>query len=362
MKAGKAWLLLGAAAVAGVCAVVGCSSGGGSGGTGNGSETVGSVEVALSAIGPDGATYSLPQGTGLVIAPVPTGTTTIVGLNATTATQSFTIPPGNYALTLQGGTDAGAFTLNRTANSGPSTVVALLTDKQPRSVTVATNQTTSVPFHFIVPQIGNVTLSTGTLATSLQVDGGTADAGHAVFNGNVPFQTTSPGNNPAVNALFTPWDSPTIQISMSMALATPFTAAIDVACATGPVTLTAFALGGSATDQNVAAFVSEANGGNAYLCFNDTQSGGGLSMRVQRQGAPQSAPLQAALGAGTMFFDFNLYAQAPNAYDGTTVSLSQFTQPVTLQMTLYADILANGTLPVTFGNTQPFPVTMTLTP
>jgi hypothetical protein len=342
-------------------ALAGCSSGGG-GGSANASETTGSMEVALSTTGPDGATYSLPPTTTLLMSsPV------IIAdpyLNATTPTQSFSLPAGNYQVTLQGGTDAGAFVLNRTAGGVTSTMTAFLVDPQPRTVTLTAGRTTPVVFHFLIPEIGNVTFSNGTLVSSIQVDAGGASASHAVVTGPLVFQNVFPGMDPSVAALFSSWDTPTEQISITMSFTTGWTAALDSACVDGTATVTATPSVNSANDQNVAAFLSEFNGAGFSLCLADANNGGGVNLIFERTGTPESPQFQMAVGAtDEMNYYFQLNGTPPTPlFDGVTANLAALSQPLSLPMTMFGNVNVASTYPVQFSNTMGSTLSLQLTP
>jgi hypothetical protein len=345
-----------------VAASTGCSSSGDGHWT-TSSESVGNVEVALSATGPDGATYSLPPSTMLYMA----GSAIIAGphLDAPTATQSFSVPSGNYQVTLMGGNDAGTFTLNREADGGATTVTANLVDPQPRTVTVTAGQTTPIVFHFVIPEVGNVTFSEGMVTASVQVDAGGIAATGAVVSGPLLFQTDVLGNNTAVNGLFTPWDSPTESISLTLPFTGGWMASLDSVCTHGTAAVTATPSVSSPTDANVAAFLSEVDGAGFDLCLFDANAGGATYLTIERTGLPVSPAFLGALGANAYFtlFSFSLVFQPPAPlFDGTTAYIGQFAQPQPLPATVNAYVSTGTADPVKFSSSQTSTLSVQFTP
>jgi hypothetical protein len=150
----------------------------------------GTVEAAVSAIGPDGATYSLPSGTILTLVAASSGTSypLSVGMGGTSA--AYAVPAGQYSATLSSVTQ-----LLRSGDAGPQTAVtASLADAQPYEISVFAGQTTDLVFHFTAAGSGGpITFSQGAVATSVSVgfDAGASNAVGTTLQLNITSETNS---------------------------------------------------------------------------------------------------------------------------------------------------------------------------
>jgi hypothetical protein len=353
--------------LAAIGSVAGCSSGG-AGHPTTSSENRGTVELALSARGSDGATYSLPYGTYLQLISATGNNNVNFFLDPTTPTQAISMPADDYQVSLLGGTDAGAFALVRQADGGPSTVTGQLLDPQPMAITITADQATPLVFHFAVAEAGNVTFSNGTLVVSTQVDASAGPPTTMLIAGPLTFQTTDQGSSSAVNALFTPWDSPTISTSIRISLFRNWSAEAGTACASGTATITATPLVDSPTDNDVAAFLEEVSGsvGQASFCLADAASGGGMTVLIERRGPPQTAAFQTALGADPATFYLNLTFTTPTPlYDDKTAYLSQLSQPLAVPTSMFGCVAAGtagGPCLADFNTMQGSTLTVQLAP
>jgi len=283
---------------------------------------LGTLSAAMTAVGPDGATYSLV-------------------FNTTAGTESFSLSSGVYS-----GTINGATTLTRTANGLATTVSAVLTDPQPYAFTISAGATTALTLHFTVEGIGNVTFSTGTLTTTLAVDAGTTSPTHATAAGATTV-TADLNGPPALNSALTFTGSLPVSFSMAIHLTTPFVAGADCVCANGTATVTTVPSSGDggAAQSNADALFDEASGGNGSICIYDTNTSwnGAIFIDFTRYGAPQTPQMTAALGAdgGATGEGFTLQFAATPAtplYNGTTATLSALTQPVTMPLSNLAAV------------------------
>jgi hypothetical protein len=316
-----------------------------------GDHALGQLSAALSAVGPDGATYTLPA----------TSTATIysggsfflsTGL-AGSATLSFNMPTGPYTMTLSPGSglDAGQpWTLTRTADGGSSSVVAYLVDAQPYSFSILPNQTTSTTFHFVVPSVGDVVLSTGTLSAAVQVDGGSAEAGHATVTGTVPLTNISNSSNAALNALFAPWDSPSTAVSIQITLSDAVYASVDSACVDGTAHVTGTSNVDAGTDKSTAALWNEMNGAAASICLDDNLNGndGAVWVYLFRNGAPQTPTFVSVLGADAGTSRFDAYIQlvpASPLYTGSVAHMGALGLPVTMPIGYVQAFIYPGATP-----------------
>jgi hypothetical protein len=305
--------------------------------------SVGTVQAAVSTVGPDGATYSLPPSSWLFFQnPANPGFGECRQVNATTsATQTFSLPAGSYNFFLGAscsGADAGTnipFTLTRSGDGGATYVSATLVNPE-QSVGVMPGGTTSVAFRFIIQNLGPITMGTGSAVVSI-----TADAGGTVAPTSGSVATTSwgptsytsyAGTPAALNVLMS--SQSTAQVQINMASLSPFKANLnDEACATFTPTVTAMSASAGYT-----AFFQELAGASlvGQICFEDpndsTNVARQVNITVQRSGTPLTTAMQSALGATSSdSFYFIISAQSPTQlYDGSTLFLDQFAAPVTL--------------------------------
>ena len=321
--------------------------------TGEGDHSIGSLNIALSAVGPDGATYSLPA--SAIASLYSSGSlfmSTGVG-GAGAASASYNLPTGPYTMTLSpgGGVDAGQpWTLTRAGDGGTASVVAYLVDAQPYAIDIQSNQTTTSTFHFVVPSVGNVTLSTGTLTTAVQVDGGSAEAGHATVTGTVPLSTQANSSNAALNALFSPWDSPSTAVTLQIAMTDAVYASVDSACVDGTVKVTASSGVDAGADRSVVALWNELNGANATICLDDALNGndGSVWVYLYRTGLPQTPTFTSVLSqdGGSSRFDAYLQLQpASPLYSGTVAQFGALGLPVSLPIGYAEAIIYPGASP-----------------
>jgi hypothetical protein len=279
-------------------------------------EQTGTLSAALTAVGPDGATYSLPLSTNLMIYTAPTdgGVSTFMaqlGLSGGGATQSFSVGSGSYTATLfsnYGGLppDAGTpWTLTRNGDGGATSVQAVLTDPQPYTFTINAGQITNVTFHFTVLGLGSLTFSTGTLTTGVQVVSGTTTPGHIVVTGNALMYPPGSGQlnlTPAVNSLLTYTGNPSVSYAENLTITGPFVPNVDAVCApvSGTVTATGSADAG-ATGTDLADLFIESSNGTGTVCLSDANNGnaGMVSVSLVRIGGATTAPFSNALnGSG----------------------------------------------------------------
>lgn len=320
----------------------------------------GHVRADLSATGPDGATYSLGSNVTLNLTPSPAGDagTTVLQFTPGLVTQAFSVPAGNYTATLNSGNMNGEFTLGRSGDGGATSVMANITDTQPYNITVPSGGTTNLTFHFQLLGIGNVTFGTGSINTAIAVaasDGGAAQTGSIVIpKAALTTGETSGPNAPASFGSFVSMGLPAnFPVNFSFNVTGPFVAGIDDTCAPVQVT-TPISQGGSGINDEDFFDEAAAPGGTGQLCLYDSNGfsmpaswtlppdktlinpgpyANAVVLSLTRTGAPWTMPVMAALGASTPSGTFSDYIIAtPNAplYDGTTASLTQLAQPLTV--------------------------------
>ena len=304
------------------------SAGGGAAcSSGSGTETpaseaaVGTLTAAMSAVGPDGATYTLGAGINMSLFPVSDAGLggSWLTFNNSLGTQSFQLPVGSYTAALQGPMQPGVapWTLTRTADGGATSVQATLLDAQPYAFTVANGGTTNLAMRFSIANVGVVTFATGTLTTTLSVDSGTVAPGHVTVSGLLNLTAGSGSGIAALDTLInTSGASVPVNYTATLTLTSPFTMIVElgglVSCAN--VTGTVAATGGAdagVLGSNLAAFATEASGGTGTVCFydgNTNSSPNSVAVSFSRAGAPSTPQVQAALGAdaGVTTFGFSV--------------------------------------------------------
>jgi hypothetical protein len=125
----------------------------------------GTISAAISTVGPDGATYSMPAGTYLrVIAATWEQYYPIDGVGSTF---SQALPAGDYTIGLYFSSDPR---LVRSDGTVSNEVTAIWTDPQPLNLTVTSGLTTPLVLHFDTEGLENITFVDGTLDVSIEVD------------------------------------------------------------------------------------------------------------------------------------------------------------------------------------------------
>ncbi len=339
-------------------------------------DAAGTLSIALSAVGPDGATYSLPSGAVILAGPALSASSCTP--LASTPTQTFSLPAGSYTATFfatsscSGMYDAGsAWTLNRTGVDGGATTVTAQIVNNPVPFTVTANKTSNFALSFVIPQIGNVTLGTGSAVAVIQVDAGSAAAPtQAILSGVSITSPPAMGSNANVNAVLAlPAGVMTVPVPYNIALkfTGPFAAGMDVACV--PVTAT---ITSTAMNANYAAFTDEISGATGKLCFADANTAVNIPnqvyLSITRTGAPSTAVFQMALGAmssETWVMTWNWTTPTP-IYDGSTVAFPGFGQAAPLnQSVLYTYVGPAGSnmfYAVTTGGQMGSTTTLTFMP
>jgi hypothetical protein len=313
----------------------------------------GSVTAALTAIGPDSATYSVPTTDYLIIM---SGGAQFACNSVTAApTQTTSIPTGTYTFYLSStgcGTappDAGTnvpFTLNRVASGATTTVGALLA-KPAQTVTVGAGSSSSLVFQFTLAQLGTITMGTGNVTTSITADASVANAAPVAGSASATWTSTSflvnsgsaTGGAAAVAATEALFADAGAAGSFNLAISgigafAP--AGADEVCApfTPSFTTTANV---SASEAALFAELS-APGATGDLCFFDpssTQVPNGVQLIFQRQGAPVTTTYQTLLtsfgatATGLAFYG-GMVGTVAGVYNGATLNLGAFGSPVSL--------------------------------
>jgi hypothetical protein len=346
----SSWLVVGAFSLLPVVAVVACNGGSESSDKAAQDGEIGTVEAAISAVGPDGATYSIPSGAYLVFQGISNGFT--CRNLASTATQTFSLPVDTYQVavspTCSGSAltpvDAAAgipYTLTRAADAGATSVTALLQNPL-QTVNVTAGSAVSLVFQFTIEQLGSITMSTGAVTVAISTGASAVAApSKAIVAGSFGPTTFTPGTNAVagVTALLNPASTSTFTLTLgSLSAFAPTTA--DEACATFAPTITQS--GASAGDTALFQELT-APGTTGQICFFDPNSGAPANQVVIsffRIGAATTTAFQSALAGdggapSSAYFYAYLAGTTPTGiYNGTTVAVSQLASPTTLANSL----------------------------
>ena len=326
------------------------------------------LEVPVSFVGPDRATYSLPVGTALVL--TQDGTLVACGTVTSSAPQTFDVPAGTYQLRVQSScsaapalSDGGAapVVLTREADGDTASIPALLEDPV-QTLDVTDEGTTEGVLHLNVAQLGASPMVTGSFMAPMISDGGTgSDAGtgsrtvamsddasvtvaptQAGVEGTFGTTTFAAGPDAiaAVTALLRPLSTETISISGPISALAPNSQ--HVACASFTPSLAQVASVGDAgtlTPGNAALFQeATASGATGSVCISppSTEAGNAVVMTFSRTGTATTSAFQGALapdagGTGRATFEASLEGYTPSAvYDGGTLAAFELESPVAL--------------------------------
>jgi hypothetical protein len=328
--------------------ITACSGGDSPARSSDGHKATGTIVAALSAVGPDLATYSFTPGTVFELSSTGSPTTLFIPLDGASPTQSFSVPAGQYTGTIQA--PGSSLSLNRSAAGTVSTVPAVVIDPQPYAVTVNTGATTNLVFNISVPTLGQVQFSTGTLSTSLSVDASVVQPtrGRLTLPSFTLSNYASSGDLTVVDPFLSSvtFSPPTVAIEVDFSITSPFQPQVDAICAAilvPPVTNGLTIFGGTpspgSTASNVATVLLEASTGSApgILCISDQSTSpagpfGGIAansvaIRFDRTGSPQTGLFQSVLNSvpGSKDFSFTFQgaaAQGTTVYDGSSADLT----------------------------------------
>ena len=298
--------------------------------------SLGSIQAALAATGPDGATYALPATATLTL--VGSASSSTIPLATGASTQSFLLPSGSYAATLAPGVAdaAGGWELTRSGGGGATVVAATMADAMPVSLTIAAGQTTSVVFHFLIDGLGDVTFGAGTADTGVAVDAGAFPVSTAEVSGKALLATETLGGPPSLSRALTFAGTMPLTYAVTLTRTGAWTFASAQACA--PVQVTAAS--SRATNSALAALVVEVTNGDGDLCFADGTQQGEFQLHVSRTGASSTAAMTAALpGGGT--FALALTGYAPEVLAGTSLRLASLPEPFTVANASVSEIVSS---------------------
>jgi hypothetical protein len=298
-------------------------------------EDVGTVGMAVTTAGPDGATYRLTPGTRLELF----GSTGLpnydVGLDGDSSVVTIPVSPGDYQASLfhENGYTTD-WPLERTSGTSTGTVNGHLITAQPVALTVTSAQTTSLVLQFTVATAGTISFDRGDIGVSIDVSqqqatGFTASAdgtgsviGTPLFSG--PFAA-------GLTALLPGAGTQGLQASVSGHLTgawqevggaiDPDGVALSV-CA--PFQLDSASGSGH---PGLVALIDEANHGeapnflfgNASICVIDNGTTGQVRLRFSREGTAETASFQNVLGTAATIFHVQMLGDLPTrAYNSDT--------------------------------------------
>jgi hypothetical protein len=353
------------------------------------SESLGTVRADLIAVGPNGVQYDMPTNSSLALTPVDTDAAAVETSELTFASgmmvQNFSVPPGQYTATLQGGPPWALQNL-----TDGTTADATLLDQQPYNLTITPGATTVLSFHFALAGVGNVTFGTGTLQTSLSVEGSDGGApttgnfaaslgiqGLANINAMGTTGKTPGAGNAAIENLVTSSTPATFTFGDTpFQITSGFTAGVDVVCATITVPpvkpqqefVPDAGLTGAIDLFDEAVGIAATSAGELCLYDSSGEVPNGVVLQFSRSGPPTTPTVQKALagtGSGTYTFISLVVATSPTAlYDGTTADLTALASPTTLtvqETETFFDYSEPDEVD-TIGTTSPQTLTLQLTP
>jgi hypothetical protein len=301
------------------------------------SESVGSIEVPLTAPGANGATYRLPPDTLLVVASGMFGDG--FPLDGDAPSLAVKLPPGVYGVSLFN--PAGysrTWPLTReNADGTTETVQATLLDLPPL-VTVAEGQTTPLAIRFQVATAGPISFSHGTVLAFVEVDEVEATSFQFVIDAaslsTLDSRPTPFAPPELAPRLPTPGSTGQSYRMTAQTVARWFVASSDTACA------------------NVLAFVEGAGEGQWSDLLLEAQSADQAFICIQQRGpqrasidfstthtGPAATPLLADLGDLTYSVSYRAGGEvAADVFDGATLHLSALVGARPSSISLFANI------------------------
>jgi len=301
---------------------------------------LGTIEVPLTAPGPDGGTYRLPFDTILFLdAP---GFHGGFGLEGDAPSKTFEVAPGDYALSLvdrAGDTTVWPLTLEEP--NGLTTTVETNLDL-PATLHVTENETTEVVIRFHVPHLETITFAVGTVdvtvavddtsATSLDIEVG-MDATRVLTTSVAPPGPSAP---PALRTRLPATGDPGDRYLVRAHVVGPWAIAREsVACAPARVSIDA---GGNPGFVNL---VAEAPPSIQPLCIQQDAPGRAeVSIIFTRQGAALT-PLLSDFSALQYVINEGFFAVVDaDLFDGRTLRLDTLAGVHVVQFVMFGEITA----------------------
>ncbi|MGE3675851.1 MAG: hypothetical protein AB7K71_39650 [Polyangiaceae bacterium] len=132
-------------------------------------EAAGSVDLALQATGPDGATYRLTPNTLLWVSNQDQSVLDALYIESAETVQTFSLPPDDYEATVRTSRPDGSFELERSDGTQTEIVSARYVGVNPTPFHITANSTTALTLPFRVADLGDITFDVGRLAVDLDV-------------------------------------------------------------------------------------------------------------------------------------------------------------------------------------------------
>jgi hypothetical protein len=299
--------------------VVGCGSSSGSEPADSAGQ-VGTLSAALSATGADGATYTFPSGTFLLIQGTNVNFSDFVPLDSADTQLSVKLPAGSFQASFFTN-DGGPVQLNKTVGATTTLVPATPLNAQPITFDITANQITPLALHFQTSTLSDVVFTLGELVVTLDVTQANVATGSQVIEfGETTLDTVTFGSSASAEAqallavnvgdtfsqrlVFVPNDT--------WALRSPGETCVD-----GQITSVSFPAG-----TGFGARMSELNAAQANVCVMD---GGAQDLVFISAFAFTTPPEQvAALPSSYEFIAFVEGSTATDVFDGTTFKQDAF--------------------------------------
>jgi hypothetical protein len=272
----------------------------------------GSLSLALTTAGPDGASYGFPNDAYLVIQSSVFGE--YIPLAGPEAQLSRTLAVGTYTASLYYG--SGSVVLTKDDGTTTSTVPATWTNPQPVSFDIVKGQTTTLGLHFSIKGLSDITFDTGTLhiVTDVVEDDTTA-VSNASIDGSVNLSYALNADDAAAYATALHVD---LGVDYGVAVAYHATTAwqqvnSSTVCQSGLLTQ-ATATGSSGLALRMAELVDA----NVYACVNDYGANDQIGIYPSRTGAAPTGQ-EMFLPDATYSYYGGFSAPVGDVYDGTTL-------------------------------------------
>jgi len=303
----------------------------------DGAEEVGSVGLAVTTVGGDGATYRLTPGARVSLSTTnPSGTPNYdVGLDGDGAVVTVRVVPGTYIATLylDNNFNQTEWALMRTVNGVTDTVNGQLETQQPVTLVVSGGQTSNLVFEFAITT-GKIVFGRGNLNIGIGANQATNYTASESGSGNIAGMPTFSGPYATgLQALLPGAGVQGLQIAISGHNIGPWIDAggtIDpdglneAVCA--PFQIDSLTGGGH---PGLVALVQEANHGNApsflfghsNICVIDDGTTGHIRLRATREGTADTAAFQTAFAPNNppAMFHIQVLGDLPTrVYNATT--------------------------------------------
>jgi hypothetical protein len=306
----------------------------GSEGAAQPAEHTGTLSAALSATGPDGATYKFLGGTRLQVSTPQWMTSYPIDGPEAVFTKQFAV--GDYTLDVTTST-----VLERTYNGVSKIVSAEWLDPHPIPFSIVENQTTSVVLHFRVTGLGDITFAVGNLAVTVEVENATTtNATKAREDGTISV-TSQTFADPAA-----PYAAP-----LTVDPATPHFQGIGVH-ATGPwehrfgtmvcrpVTVASFS-NSNGDDPIFNRLLQMLGSGTGELCIADQGAQDSFILNLVANG-PVPANQAAYLPEASYFRNVFVSGQIGDVFDGATLRQAMLSDGVTISSGQFMHLLTSN--------------------